>query len=274
MATDTDTVNFLSQVDDLLWQDDRVVCVKINIPERYGISLEEDLALINWQLIWNFLLENFKFDPVASVVGVHYTGKHSIRHIHWNIISKVGIELSNVSTYKSHYLQKMNATSWFNRNYEKQLIEKGWKVSFRQNTVKDEFCKYNFFIYPLKEKVCISEWANSQHLEFLYHWDTGPMSDKMLQWFKDLGNEIYSHVLARRQREALRVKRHESALFRLFDFCSENRSKYNSLQSLRMFLDTHFLATIPLEEMPDSVSFLKEVKKVAMKLGVWAYSQE
>jgi len=274
MATDIDTVNHLNEVEGLLWPDDRVVCIKINIPESMGVSLEQDLAKIRWQLIWNFLLENFKLDPIASVVGVHYTGKSSIRHIHWNIISKAGIELSNVSTYKSNYLSRMNATSWFDRNYEKQLIDKGWKVSFRQNLVKDEFCKYNFFTYPLKEKNCVYQWAIENHLEYLYTWDKGIIDAKKLQWFKDVGNEIYSHVLAKKQREQMRLRRHESALFRLFDFCEEHRSKYNSLQSLRMFLDTHYLALIPLEEMPDSISFLKEVKKVAMKLGVWAYSQE
>lgn len=272
---DLRTYTWLLETDRLLQPEDRVVQIKINFPPRKGKSLEEDLDNIGFGTLYDFVCQCFKFQPIAGVAGIHYEGKRKVRHIHWNIVSKTGVELTNVSTYKANFFKKYELSSWFN---EPSCEEQGWCVSFKQNQVKDDECKYNFFSYPLKEKHDFKEYYLKRYegmeVVSLYQWENTVMCDEQIEWYKSVGNEIWSNALALRQREELRIARRENALYRLFDFCKENCQHFKDLQSLRMYLDAYYLPLFALEDLPDPANFLTAVKKVAYKLEIWKYSQQ
>lgn len=257
----------LDEINQYILDTDYVLSCKINCP--YWVTPEEGeeydqsfLDLIDFAKIEHYFVDKYDADIKAVSAGIHYLGKHKIRHIHYVVISSNFKKTSNPTSDRKTFMKKHGA-------FYKQGVETfEWSIETQFKPIKEHTSKYACLSYPLKEGHAIRQRM----------WLKGfSMRDYMVDFLLSVGTKIYQQAKALKERKDKADELRASRLVNLFEYCDEvhhNRFRFLNLTVMREYLDSHYLKNIPLEDLPCPVHFLRDCKKVAFQLGIWKYSDQ
>lgn len=258
MATTFENDSILDEINEYIQEDDMVLSMRLNCPDDTRCEQGfEFLSCIKFDLIALYFIEKYNANIKASSVGIHYNGKRHIRHIHFNVISDTYKKTSNPTSDRKTFTKQHG--EFF------PAIYANWKVETKFQSVKENRSKYAPLTYPLKEGHVINQCMT---------WKGEKMSFDMINWLQHVGNKIYTEAQALQERKELAEERKKQRLLNLGSFCELHADEYNDLQSMRRYLDDHFIKHLKLEDRPCPINFLRECKQVASVLGIWRYSDQ
>lgn len=238
----------LQVLEDSIPDDATCISVKINVPD---FEEQDPNHLPVYGSVVRYL-KDCGVDIIASSSGLHQNGKREIPHIHYHFIVAHYNEPSNPSQHRKRWLAKSG-------NDGENFLD----ASFKYQRIDIRSPKYQFLAYPLKE---------SKVLKRKYYTFQGAnMTIEMINFLRSVGETIYNTALALRLRQDKCTERKQLALKELYEICKAE--SFSSYKQMMTWLDTNYIDTLELEEMPDPKNYKTNCQKVAVKLKLLKYSE-
>lgn len=244
-----ESVNYLEIFEESIPDDATCISVKVNVPD-----LEAQEALNHYPAYGSVCryLKDCGVDIIATSSGIHLNGKRQVPHIHYHFIVNHYNEPTNPSQHRKRWLARLgNETESFS------------DASFKYQSLDPQYPKYQFLAYPLKEGKLLKR----RNYSFMGK----DMTTEMINFLKSVGETIYNTALALRQRQDKCTERKQLALKELFNLCKIQ--SFSSYKQMMNWLDTNYIDTLELEEMPDPKNYKTNCQKVAAKLKLLKYSE-
>lgn len=242
-------VNFLQKFEEAIPDDATCISVKVNIQDLN--VLENCNHYPAYGSVVRYL-KDCGVDIIAVSSGLHLNGNRQIPHIHYHFIVNHYNAPSNPSQHRRRWLAKSgNETETFA------------DATFKYQALDPTLPKYQFLAYPLKESKLLKK-RN-------YTFKGEQMSLEMISFLMSVGETIYQTALALRERQDKCTERKQLALKELYEICKTNT--FSNYKQMMTWLDTNYIDTLELEEMPDPKNYKVNCQKVAVKLKLLKYSE-
>lgn len=246
--TFSENETLLEKLESLIPEDATCISVKVNIPDYDASDCNFIPPAFSALMAY---LKDSGVEVLACSSGLHLNGRNEIPHIHYHIVANHYNEPSNPSQHRKRWLAKKG-----NEVYDFE------DATFKYQRLDVNKPKFQFLAYPLKE-------GHMLRLKY-YLYDGDKMTSEMKKFLLSVGKTIYETQCALRLRQEKCKERKQLALSELYDICK--LQPFKSFRDMMVWLDTNYIDTLELEDMPDPKNYKSNCQKIAVKLKILKYS--
>lgn len=223
----------------------RCISVKINFAKD---EYEDETSIPSEFFSVKSYFADCKLDILYTTCGLHLLGENKKPHIHYHVITRSmpsGTFMSSNSQHRKRWQAKEGNEIFTFEN-----------VSIR--FPKKESPVWQHLAYPFKEGLPIPKGNN--------------IPKKYLEFLIEYAKNLYQVSLGNRARQDACEERKKTNLLSLAKLCEEHKSEFNNFREMMIWLDTNYIDTLSLEDLPDPRNYKTNCQKIGVFLKKLKYS--